>query len=242
MARRKRNWVDEACYHITHRCHGRKFLFRFEKYREFYVKTLFQAGRRYHLDVLNYVVTSNHAHLLVTSTKGENISRGLQYLHGAVAQYHNMERTEEGSFWSNRFHSTRIQSGAHLGRCLFYIDLNMVRAGVVKHPSEWRHCGHHELLAPRERYRIVNRELLFKKLGIAGEKRFLNWYRETLRHKLINLEPRRDYWSKALAVGDIDWLKSVSPEMRAKRYKVYEFHEEEGEKGKIHFLGGALLF
>jgi REP element-mobilizing transposase RayT len=36
MARRKRNWVDGACYHITHRCHGRKFLFRFEKYRDFY--------------------------------------------------------------------------------------------------------------------------------------------------------------------------------------------------------------
>jgi putative transposase len=207
MARRKRNWVDGACYHITHRCHGRKFLFRFEKYRDFYVRTLYQAQRRYRIAVLNYVVTSNHIHLLLTSSKGENISSALQYLHGAVAQFHNKERTEEGSFWSNRFHSTRVQSGAHLGRCLFYIDLNMVRAKVVRHPSKWRHCGHHELIKPRERYRVVDRKRLCQKLGVDVDCQFLDWYRKTLRCKIANLQPREDYWSKALAVGDPDWLK-----------------------------------
>lgn len=27
-------------------------------------------------------------------------------------------------------------------RCLVYIDLNMVRVGVVKHPSEWEMSGY----------------------------------------------------------------------------------------------------
>jgi hypothetical protein len=31
-----------------------------------------------------------------------------------------------GAFWSDRYHPTLIQNGAHLGRCLFYIDMNMV--------------------------------------------------------------------------------------------------------------------
>ncbi len=28
------------------------------------------------------------------------------------------------------------------------MDLNMVRAGVVKHPSEWGNCEYHELQNP----------------------------------------------------------------------------------------------
>jgi hypothetical protein len=38
-----------------------------------------------------------------------------------------------------------MQSGSHLSRCLFYIDMNMVRAGVVTHPFEWAFGGAAEL-------------------------------------------------------------------------------------------------
>jgi hypothetical protein len=34
MPRRKRGRNDNACYHITHRCHNNKFLFRYQKYRK----------------------------------------------------------------------------------------------------------------------------------------------------------------------------------------------------------------
>ena len=30
MPRRKRSWLKGECYHITHRCHNREFLFRYE--------------------------------------------------------------------------------------------------------------------------------------------------------------------------------------------------------------------
>jgi hypothetical protein len=45
------------------------------------------------------------------------------------------------AFWEDRYHATAIEAGNHLRRCLVHIDLNMVRAGVVKHPSEWAHSG-----------------------------------------------------------------------------------------------------
>jgi len=31
MPKQRRNWKNNACYHITHRCHRRKFLFKFAK-------------------------------------------------------------------------------------------------------------------------------------------------------------------------------------------------------------------
>ena len=237
MGRRKRCWVDAASYHITHRCHGKNFLFRFEKYRNYYVQKLYEAQCKYNIDIFNYVVTSNHIHLLVSARKSENISRALQFVHGSMALFHNRERHEEGAFWTDRFHSTRIQDGEHLVHCLFYIDLNMVRAKVVTHPSKWKHCGHHELMHPNNRYRIINRQRLLEKLAIPDMKSFERWYIRVLSEKLSTKSYRQQFWSKAIAVGDDEWLKATAIKMGIKRYKIFEH-----ENSKINFLGGALLF
>ena len=91
MPRRKRGWLDHACYHITHRCHNREFLFHFKKYRQFYLRQLFEMSKRYKIDILDYIVTSNHVHLLLSAKKGKSISEGLCYLHGLIGQFYNME-------------------------------------------------------------------------------------------------------------------------------------------------------
>lgn len=36
MPRRHRGFLDYGCYHITHRCHERKFLLKFSKDRDKY--------------------------------------------------------------------------------------------------------------------------------------------------------------------------------------------------------------
>ena len=232
MPRRRRGWLEQSCYHVTHRCHGSEFRFRFRKYREFYVRELYQASRRFGMDVLDYMVTSNHVHLLLASREGPEISAGLGYLHGRMGQWHNGQRGASGSFWGDRFHATRIQSGAHLGRCLFYIDLNMVRAGVVEHPREWVHCAYHELVGQRRRYRIVNRRRLLACLMMGDEEQFRDWYQKTLAEKLRRRELAREaHWSRALAVGDADWLRSVAGDFGLRRVSVAEADE-------CHYLVG----
>ncbi|CAB1080953.1 Transposase and inactivated derivatives [Olavius algarvensis Delta 1 endosymbiont] len=53
---------------------------------------------------------------------------------GRTAQQYNQRKKRKGAFWQDRYHATAIETGEHLLRCLVYIDLNMVRAGVVDHP------------------------------------------------------------------------------------------------------------
>lgn len=180
MPRRRRGWLKGACYHVTHRCHGGEYLFRFRKYLGFYVRELYQASRRFRMDVLDYMVTGNHVHLLLVLHGGGEISGGLRYLHGRIGQWHNTQRGATGAFWGDRFHSTRIQDGEHLGRCLLYIDLNMVRAGAVTHPREWPYCAYHEFYGKRKRYRIVNMRRLPRRLMIDNEKEFRDWYSSNL--------------------------------------------------------------
>ncbi len=211
MPRRRRHWEEQVCYHVTHRCHDREFRFRFAKYREMYRKYLFEATKRFNIRVLSWIVTSNHVHLLVTSGQrgGVKISEALQFVHGEVAQHYNLSRGCDGSFWSNRFHSTRIQSGSHLRRCLFYIDMNMVRAKAdIKHPAEWEHGSWQEFFDKRKRYCIINREAVLNRLQLSSWDHFQEWYAATLDDVLMNerFRSKQAFWSSSAAVGDPDWL------------------------------------
>jgi len=54
-------------------------------------------------------------------------------------------------------------------RNLLFIALNMLRAEVVEHPRQWPFTGFHEITAPPERYRHINRHKLLQLLDGTDE-------------------------------------------------------------------------
>ncbi len=84
MPRANRYFLPGYIWHITHRCHKQVFLLKFIKYRENWMRWLIEAKKRYGLCVLDYMVTSNHIHLLVKDQGKEEISRSMQLI--AVAR------------------------------------------------------------------------------------------------------------------------------------------------------------
>ena len=152
MPRANRHHIPNQVWHITHRCHQRDFLFKFAKDRKCWLQWLYEAKKRYGLSVLNYMVTSNHIHLLVVDDANDVISKSIQLIAGSTAQAFNRRKNRKGAFWEDRYHATAIEDGEHLLRCLIYMDMNMVRAGVVSHPSEWGESGFHEIQSPPQRH------------------------------------------------------------------------------------------
>ncbi len=185
MPRRRRGFIDHACYHITHRCHKREFLLKFSSDRDQYLRFLRETKEKFRIDVLDYVITSNHVHLLIWSRKGSEIARAMQYLQGRFGQYYNQRKKREGAFWTDRYHSTLIEDGSHLSRCMFYIAFNMIRAGVARHPEDWKHSGYHELVGERQRYRIINLPRFLNCLMVGDDVGgFRKWYESTIDHEL----------------------------------------------------------
>src|SRR4030042_1998599 len=140
--------VEEPGYiwHITHRCHKREFLLKFSKDRQRYLKWLYQARKRYGLKILNYAVTSNHIHLLVADAGDKDvIPNSMQLIAGRSGQEYNQRKKRKGAYWEDRYTATAVENGDHLARCMVYMDTNMVRAGVVSHPSKWSFCGYNKI-------------------------------------------------------------------------------------------------
>jgi len=169
MPRANRHHIPGQVWHITHRCHKWEFLFRFARDRKCWMQWLFEAKKRYGLSILNFMVTSNHIHLLVVDGESDAISRSIQLITGRTAQEFNRRKGRKGAFWEDRYHATAIERCKHLLHCLVYIDMNMVRAGVVSHPSGWRHCGYHEIQQPPSHYRLIDRECLIDPCGMQSD-------------------------------------------------------------------------
>jgi REP element-mobilizing transposase RayT len=115
-----------------------------ERERDQYRHLAWSSLRVFPISVLAYCVTSNHTHFLVRSESGEAVSQWIQRLDGEFAQAYNRRKGRSGAFWSDRYHCTMIEDGPHLWNGMVYIDLNMMRAGVVSHPAQWPWCSYSE--------------------------------------------------------------------------------------------------
>jgi len=73
--------------------------------------------------------------------KWENLSEFVKDIKQTFTKYYNKVTGRKGYFWSDRYKSLIVQHGEPLIHCLAYIDLNPVRAGIVKRPEHYRWSG-----------------------------------------------------------------------------------------------------
>ena len=120
MARANRHHIPGQVWHITHRCHKQEFLLKFARDRKRWLQWLFEARKRYGLQILDYVVTSNHIHLLIIDGDTEVLPKSLQLVAGKTAQEYNRRKNRKGAYWEDRYHATAIETGEHFFRCLIW--------------------------------------------------------------------------------------------------------------------------
>ncbi len=207
MPRAKRTVAPGYVWHITERCHDRRFLLRFLKDRRHWRAWLFEARKRFGLCILNYTVTSNHVHLLVQDRGRDEIPASLQLVASRTAWEYNQRKSRRGAFWEDRYHATCVDSDAYLARCMVYIDLNMVRAGPVSHPEQWEVCGYREIQDGPQRYRIIDTPALCHLLGAADTAALRVRLKDLVEAELAaGRLARDDCWTKSPVVGSRDFV------------------------------------
>jgi len=89
-------------------------------------------------------------------TREDVIPNSLQLIAGRTGQEYNQRKNRKGAFWEDRYQATAVETDEHLAKCLVYIDLNMVGAGVVKPPSEYTLSGFNEIQRLQKRYTVLD--------------------------------------------------------------------------------------
>ena len=187
-----------------------------------------ERAEQFPVSLMGYCITSNHVHVLIRVNEGEEntLSRFMHSLEGNFSKYYNRRKARSGAFWGDRYHAVMIDSGEYLLRCLAYIDMNMVRAGVIEHPREWDWCGYNELAGMKKRNRLIDQKALLS-TGAA----LADFQQNYLLHieKLINSRKlaREAYWTESLAVGCPEYVDRMK--RRIKNRLTLETETIEGE-------------
>jgi len=221
MPRSNKYLLAGYTYHLTQRCHNRECHLERIRERDVYRKWLREGAKRFNVSVYAYTITHNHVHVVAHADDQDSISGMMHLASGSTAKQFNLRKGHLGSLWEHPFHCTLVDGREHLMNCLGYVDLNMVRAGVVKHPNQWCWCGYDELSGKRSRYCILDLPRLMKSLEYNSLEEFRPVYEELIRKKIERDElTRESCWTEALAVGSRKFIENAET-LYPQRYCLY---------------------
>jgi putative transposase len=123
--------------HVVQRGNNQSVCFLTEDDYRFYLYHLGDLSDRHGCAVHAYVLMTDHVHLLMTPESADGISRLMKQLSQRYVQYFNRAYGRRGTLWDGRFRSGLVQAQDLLLRCCRYVELNPVRAGMVRHPGEY---------------------------------------------------------------------------------------------------------
>jgi len=138
MPRRARLRVAGLPLHLIQRGNNRSACFYADEDYAVYLHHLEERSRKFCCAVHAYVLMTNHVHLLLTPARKNGPSLLMKHSGQRYVQYINKTYRRSGTLWEGRFRSSIVQEQGYLLRCYRYIELNPVRAGMVRHPKDYR--------------------------------------------------------------------------------------------------------
>ena len=229
MARKPRFNLVGVPQHVIQRGNNREPCFFAEADYPRYLADLREALARHACRVHAYVLMTNHVHLLMTPMTGHGVSHVMQDLGRAYVRYINQSYRRTGTLWEGRYKASLIDSEAYLLVCMRYLELNPVRAAMVRHPSEYRWSSY-----PHNAYgrpdRTIDAHPLYSALGAdAPARQYV--YRELFRTHLEAgmVHAIRDSTNQELVLGRNDFKDRIE-QMIARQTRP-------GKSGRLRTLG-----
>lgn len=110
--------------------------------------------------------------------KWSSISQYIKEIKQTFSRYYNKIHDRRGFFWSDRFKSVIVEKGETLMNCMAYVDLNPIRAGIVKRPEDykWNSLGYHVQTGNKDGF--LSTDFGLKKFTVKSKKKRIRLYRE----------------------------------------------------------------
>jgi len=163
MPRKPRFIIPGVPIHIVQRGHSHEAVFIDDADYEAYLQWLKEGAERYHCKIHAYVLMTNHIHILATPADKQGITRMMQYVGRYYVPYVNYTYGTSGTIWEGRYKASLVEEDGYLLTCMRYIELNPVRANMVRSPAHYRWSSYrfngqgksNELITPHPLYEAL---------------------------------------------------------------------------------------
>ena len=184
MPRKPRFFIPDIANHVIQRGNNREAVFFEDEDYQTYKNILHESAVSSGVKIHSYVLMTNHIHILATAETTDGISLMMQKTGRFYVPYINHTYQRTGTLWEGRFKSSLVDDDFYVLACMRYIEMNPVRANMVKSPQDykWSSFGinaldlNDRLITPHDSY-----------LGLSLRKKHrLNKYKDLFSEHLDN--------------------------------------------------------
>lgn len=133
---------NSTFYLITATCYEHKHRITSKERRQQLLNQLFEQFTYQDIEILAWIVLTNHYHLLLKNVYFKILSKILRSIHGSIARQWNLEDNLTGKLWCS-FSDRAIRSERHYYTTLNYIHYNPVKHSCAKSPYDWTESSVH---------------------------------------------------------------------------------------------------
>ena len=138
MPRTARIAPKEYVYHVMTRGNNRQRVFDDDEDFLRYLEILQQYRNTYRFQLYHYVLMSNHVHLVLQPSRdGGTLAQIMKGINLTYAWHYKKKYQHVGHFWQDRYKSIIVLEDAYLLSCGSYVELNPIRAGMVRNPQDY---------------------------------------------------------------------------------------------------------
>ena len=136
MARLARIVVPGVPHHVTQRGNRRQEVFFEDADYAAYLDLISASCASARVTCLAWCLMPNHVHLILVPYDGDGLRAALSEAHRRYSRRINAAQGWTGYLWQGRFASYPMDE-PHLMTAIRYVELNPVRAGLVRRAEQW---------------------------------------------------------------------------------------------------------
>jgi putative transposase len=216
MPRKPRFYLPGIPVHIVQRGHSREPVFFENDDYVAYLDWLGEAAARYGCALHAYVLMTNHIHILATPEQQNSISLMMQYTGRFYVPYINHSYGSSGTIWEGRYKASMIHDEDYLLACMRYIELNPVRADMVKTPRAYRWSSY-RANGLGEANKLVQSHPLYLALGKTRKQRqaaYRALFKAPIGQKEMN--KIRSAWQTGTPLGNDYFRETIEAKLKCK--------------------------
>jgi REP element-mobilizing transposase RayT len=137
MGRAWRIEYEGALYHLMSRGNDGQDIYLNDTDRNFFLDTISEMSERFKVDIITYVLMSNHYHLLVRTHRA-NLKKAMQWFGTTYTRRFNNRNSKKGHLFQGRYKSILVQNNVYVVRLSCYIHRNPLRAGIVSRLIDYK--------------------------------------------------------------------------------------------------------
>ena len=192
MPRSPRLFLSKSYYHIMTRGNNRHQVFRSDDDYAYYLELIKRYKSAYPFDLFHYCLMPNHVHLLIKTNKASDFSVFMKKLNLSYFHHYNKSYGWVGHFWQDRFKSQPVGKDEYFIQCGKYIELNPVRANIVKKPEEFSYSSYN-YYARGDKNELITQDIFYSYLGNNELTRQQN-YRDMVIVELVGDNYTKPVW------------------------------------------------